>query len=72
MNSFLRDQRLRDAVSRAVQDAADLGVSVAIDTLGNVGFGMDYTLVNTAAQENGQNAIPMTSRRRWQTQRSVA
>ena len=48
---FLRDQRLRDAVSRAVQDAADLGVSVAIDTLGNVGFGMDYTLVNTAARE---------------------
>ena len=42
---------MRDAVSRAVQDAADLGVSVAIDTLGNVGFGMDYTLVNTAARE---------------------
>lgn len=48
---FMRDQRLRDAVSRAVQDAADLGVSVAVDTLGNVGFGFDYTLANTSARD---------------------
>lgn len=50
-NLFMHDQKLRDAVSRAVQDAADLGVSVAVDTLENVGFGFDYTMSHTAARD---------------------
>ncbi len=48
---FMDDQKLRDAVSRAVQDSADLGVAVAVDTLEGVGFGFDYTLANTAARD---------------------
>jgi SPP1 gp7 family putative phage head morphogenesis protein len=49
--AFLRDQKLRDTVSRALQDGVDLGVSVAVQQLENVGFGFDYTLANAAARE---------------------
>jgi SPP1 gp7 family putative phage head morphogenesis protein len=48
---FIRDQQLKDAVSRAVQDAADLGVTVGVDTLEGMGFGFDYTLANVHARE---------------------
>lgn len=48
---FLADQQLRDAVSRALQDGVDLGVSVAVDQLGRVGIGLDYTLPHVAARE---------------------
>lgn len=50
-NQFLRDQKLRDAVSRALQDGVDLGVSVAVNQLETIGFGFDWTLSNVAARE---------------------
>lgn len=52
----LRDQEvlLRDVIERAVVDATDLGVTVAIDQLGQVGIGFDWTLVNTRARENAR------------------
>jgi SPP1 gp7 family putative phage head morphogenesis protein len=46
----LRDQKLRDTVSRAVQDSADLGVNMAIDTLENIGIAFDYTLAHEEAR----------------------
>lgn len=49
--AFLEDQKMRDTVSRAIQDSADLGVSVAVDQLAGVGYGFDYTLANVAARE---------------------
>jgi SPP1 gp7 family putative phage head morphogenesis protein len=49
--AFLNDQRMRDTVSRALQDGADLGVSVAVDQLENVGYGFDYTLANVRARD---------------------
>ena len=48
---FGRDQQLRDAVSRAVQDAADLGVTVGVDTLEGMSYGFDYTLANVTARD---------------------
>jgi HK97 family phage portal protein len=42
-------QDLQDALTRALQDSADLGVSVAVDQLNNVGFGFDWTLANETA-----------------------
>jgi SPP1 gp7 family putative phage head morphogenesis protein len=50
-NRFMNDQKLRDSLSRMTQDAADLGVSVAVDTLEGVGFGFDYTLANVQARD---------------------
>mgnify|MGYP001608029794 FL=1 len=47
---FQRDQALYDALTRALQDGVDLGVSVAVQQFEAIGFGMDYTLVNTAAR----------------------
>lgn len=49
-DAFLRDQKLRDTISRAVQDGADLGVNMAIDTLENIGIAFDYTLVHETAR----------------------
>lgn len=49
--AFLRDQKMRDTVSRAIQDSADLGVSVAVKQLEGVGYGFDYTLANVSARE---------------------
>jgi SPP1 gp7 family putative phage head morphogenesis protein len=49
--AFLRDQKMRDTVSRAIQDSADLGVSVAVQQLESVGYGFDYTLANVNARE---------------------
>lgn len=50
-NAFLRDQKLRDTVSRMLQDGADLGVSFAIDSMANIGIAFDYTLMHQAARD---------------------
>ena len=41
----------RDALARALTDSTDLGVSVAVDQLANVGFGFDWTLANLNARD---------------------
>jgi hypothetical protein len=41
----------RDVLRRALQDSADLGVSVSVGQLANVGFGFDWTLASTDAAE---------------------
>jgi len=46
------NQLTQDAIARAVLNAADLGVSVAVDQLGPVGF--DWTLANIAARDWAQ------------------
>lgn len=48
---FEEEQALYDALSRALQDGTDLGVSVAVNQLENIGYGFDWTLANTAARE---------------------
>jgi SPP1 gp7 family putative phage head morphogenesis protein len=50
-NAFLRDQRLRDALSRALLDGVDLGISVGVGQLENVGFGFDWTLAHIPARD---------------------
>ena len=50
-DAFLRDQALRDTISRAIQDSSDLGVSVAVKQFENIGYGFDYTLANVAARD---------------------
>jgi len=50
-NAFVRDQRLRDALSRALLDGVDLGVSVGVAQLENVGFGFDWTLAHIPARD---------------------
>lgn len=47
----VQSERVKDVLSRALQDSADLGVSVAIRQLENVGYGFDYTLANVAARD---------------------
>lgn len=44
-------ERMRDILSRALQDSADLGVSVSVRQFENVGFGFDYTLANENARD---------------------
>lgn len=56
---FREEQALYEALSQAIQDGADLGVSVAFRQLQNIGMAFDYTLVHTearawAAQYTGQ------------------
>jgi len=46
----VQGERMRDILSRALQDSADLGVSVAIKQFENVGYGFDYTLANESAR----------------------
>lgn len=41
----------RDVLRRALQDSADLGVSVAVAQLDGIGFGFDWTLASTRAAE---------------------
>ncbi len=48
---FIEDQALRDALSRALQDSVDLGVSVAVSQLESVNFGFDWTLANADARQ---------------------
>lgn len=43
-------EKMRDVLSRALQDSADLGVSVAVRQFDNVGYGFDYTLANESAR----------------------
>lgn len=50
-NAFVRDQRLRDALSRALLDGVDLGISVGVGQLENVGFGFDWTLAHIPARD---------------------
>jgi HK97 family phage portal protein len=44
-------QRVKDALQRALIAGADLGVSVTVSQLEGVGFGFDWTMVNTHARE---------------------
>ena len=46
------DQALRDAVARMLLEGVDLGVTVAVDQLGPIGF--DYTLANITARDWAQ------------------
>ena len=48
---FEEEQRLYDTIGRALQDGVDLGVSVAVDQLENIGYGFDWTLANVQARE---------------------
>lgn len=48
---FREQQSLRDSIARAIQDSADLGVSVAVDQMANTGYGFDYTLANLSARD---------------------
>ena len=48
--NFASDSEMYEALNRALQDGVDLGVSVAVNQLENVGFGFDWTLVNTDAR----------------------
>lgn len=48
---FEEEQALYDTLSRALQDGTDLGVSVAVNQLENIGYGFDWTLANTSARE---------------------
>ena len=50
-DEFVRDQQLRDAISRALQDGVDLGVSVAIDQFDRIGYGFDWTLAHVPARK---------------------
>ena len=50
-NAFVRDQKLRDALSRALLDGVDLGISVGVQQLENVGFGFDWTLAHIPARD---------------------
>lgn len=50
-NAFVRDQKLRDALSRALLDGVDLGISVGVQQLEGVGFGFDWTLAHIPARE---------------------
>ena len=45
------DQAVVDAINRAIQNGADLGVNIALDQLQMSGIGFDYTLVHTAARD---------------------
>jgi SPP1 gp7 family putative phage head morphogenesis protein len=47
---FRDDQKLRDALRRSLVEAADLGVSVGVAQLENIGFGFNWTLANTQAR----------------------
>lgn len=49
-DAFLRDQKLRDTISRAIQDSADLGVNMAIDSMERVGLAFDYSLMHQEAR----------------------
>jgi SPP1 gp7 family putative phage head morphogenesis protein len=48
---FMQEQRLYDEISRALQDGVDLGVSVAVTGLEQIGYGFDWTLANVHARE---------------------
>lgn len=47
---FGYDQAMYDALSRALQDGADLGVSAAVRQFESIGYGFDWTMVNTQAR----------------------
>ena len=48
------DATFRDVLQRALVDASDLGVQVAVEQLSGVSIGFDWTLVNTRARENAR------------------
>ena len=50
-NAFLNEQKLKDALARAILDGADLGVSVGVAQLESIGFGFDWTLAHIAARD---------------------
>jgi len=50
-NAFVNEQKLRDALSRALLDGVDLGISVGVQQLENVGFGFDWTLAHIPARD---------------------
>ena len=49
--AYQREQELRDALSRALQDGADLGVSVAVQQMENIGFSFDWTLAHADGRD---------------------
>lgn len=51
LDKRLSNQAVNDAIDRAVRRAADAGVNIAIDQLGTLGVGFDFTAVNTAARD---------------------
>ena len=51
LEHFRADQALYDALNRALLEAADLGVNVAIDQYERIGFGFAWDLVNTRARD---------------------
>ena len=70
-------QELRDAIQRGLINASDLGVSVALDTLGQIGMAFDWTLVHTAARDwadryVGELIAGIESTTRRMVQQSVA
>lgn len=75
-DEFLSNQRLRDALNRALQDSVDLGVSVAVNQLDTIGFGFDWTLSlsqarNWADQYVGQLIQGISSTTQRDVQRAV-
>jgi SPP1 gp7 family putative phage head morphogenesis protein len=50
-NAFVNEQKLKDALSRALLDGVDLGVSIGVMQLETVGFGFDWTLAHIAARD---------------------
>ena len=54
INSRLIEAQVpRDAITRVVLNAADIGVNIALDQLGTLGMGFDYAAVNTRARAWG-------------------
>ncbi len=50
-NAFLADQRLNDALARALIEGVDLGVTVGMQQLENAGFGFDWTMAHVPARD---------------------
>jgi hypothetical protein len=54
INSRLIEAQVpRDAITRVVLNAADIGVNIALDQLGTLGMGFDYAAVNVRARAWG-------------------
>lgn len=48
---YRASQALQNAITAALQDGVDLGVSVAVKQFSNIGFGFDWTLSNQKAHD---------------------
>lgn len=66
------DQKTRDAIARAIMNGSDLGVLTAAGQFANVGFSVDWTLVNVAARDwASRHAAEMISQLDDVTRRGV-